>query len=112
MAHQLIWNFQKRVCCKVVQLGQFLCYYFNFPRDSFQRTSDDIKKVEHLAKKVPDKKINIAVDLIEEIKKWSSKNPNKGSRILITNNEVKDIIKVIRSLENRRNFLKGTTKNR
>ena len=53
----------------MVQLGQFLCYYFNFPRDSFQRTSDDIKKVEHLAKKVHDKKINIAVDLIEEIKK-------------------------------------------
>ena len=95
----------------MVQLGQFICYYFNFSRDSFKRTSDDINKVEHLAKKVPDKKINIAVDLIEELKKGSSDNPNKGSKILIINNEVKDITKVIRSSENRRTFLKGTTEN-
>ena len=85
----------------MVQLGQFICYYFNFPRDSFKRTSDDINKVEHLAKKVPDK----------ELKKGSSDNPNKGSKILIINNEVKDITKVIRSSENRRTFLKGTTEN-
>ena len=56
----------------MVQLGQFICCYFNFSRDSFKRTSDDIKKVEHLAKKVPDKKINIVVDLIEELKKRTS----------------------------------------
>ena len=32
-----------------------------------------------------------------------------GNRILSTNNEIKDIIKVIRPLENRGILLKGTT---
>ena len=34
----------------------------------------------------------------------------KGSGLAITNNEIKDIIKVIRSLENKTILLKGTTK--
>ena len=34
----------------------------------------------------------------------------KGSKIFLANNEIKDIIKVISSLENRGNLLKGTTK--
>ena len=34
----------------------------------------------------------------------------KGSGLAITNNEIKDIIKVIRSLENKAILLKGTTK--
>ena len=33
----------------------------------------------------------------------------KGSRLKLTNNEIKDIIKVIRSLENKGIFFKGTT---
>ena len=33
----------------------------------------------------------------------------KGSRLTLTNNEIKDIIKVIRSLENKGIFFKGTT---
>ena len=32
-----------------------------------------------------------------------------GSGIMLTNNEIKDIVKVIRSLENRGILLKGTT---
>ena len=35
---------------------------------------------------------------------------NKGSGITLTNNETKDIIKVIKSLENRGILLKGTTR--
>ena len=34
----------------------------------------------------------------------------KGSGLAITNNEIKDIIKVIRSLETKTILLKGTTK--
>ena len=34
----------------------------------------------------------------------------KGSGITLTNNEMKDIIKVIKSLENRGILLKGTTR--
>ena len=33
-----------------------------------------------------------------------------GSGITLTNNEIKDIIKLIKSLENRRILLKGTTR--
>ena len=35
---------------------------------------------------------------------------SEGSEISLTNNEIKDIIKAIRSLENRRVLLKGTTR--
>ena len=41
------------------------------------------------------------------IKKFT---PSKGSGITITNNEIKDIMKVIKSLENRGILLKGTTR--
>ena len=37
-------------------------------------------------------------------------NKSRGSRITLTNNVIKDIIKVIRSLENQGISLKGTTK--
>ena len=35
---------------------------------------------------------------------------SKGSGITLTNNEIKDIMKVIKSLENRGILLKGTTR--
>ena len=41
------------------------------------------------------------------VKKWKKKS---GSGITLTNNEIKDIMKVIKSLENRATLLKGTTK--
>ena len=34
----------------------------------------------------------------------------EGSRIMLTNNEIKDIMKVVKSLGNRRILLKGTTR--
>ena len=43
----------------------------------------------------------------ELTKKFTS---SKGSGITLTNNEVKDIMEVIKALENRRIFLKGTTR--
>ena len=44
------------------------------------------------------------VYLVKRLKKSS------GSRIILTNNEIKDILKVIKSLENRGILLKGTTR--
>ena len=50
----------------------------------------------------------MAVDLVKAFKEGPLKL--EGSRITLPKNEIKDIIKVIKSLENRRVLLKGTTK--
>ena len=55
-----------------------------------------------------DNKVNMAVDLVKAFKEGPLKL--EGSRITLPKNEIKDIIKVIKSLENRRVLLKGTTK--
>ena len=55
-----------------------------------------------------DNKVNMAVDLVKAFKEGLLKL--EGSRITLPKNEIKDIIKVIKSLENRRVLLKGTTK--
>ena len=55
-----------------------------------------------------DNKVNMAVDLVKAFKGGPLKL--EGSRITLPKNEIKDIIKVIKSLENRRVLLKGTTK--
>ena len=55
-----------------------------------------------------DNKVNMAVDLVKAFKEGPLKL--EGSRKTLTNNEIKDIMKVIKSLENRRVLLKGTTK--
>ena len=61
--------------------------------------------------KKDNKKIDESKDNILPVAKAASAiKKNMGSRIMLTNNEMKDIIKVIRSLENRRILLKGTTK--
>ena len=55
--------------------------------------------------------IKIATDskkLIKDLKSASNKVLGKG--IALTNNEIKDIIKVIKSSENRGILLKGTTR--
>ena len=51
-------------------------------------------------------------DLFWEIfyRVWINKEYITGSGIALANNEIKDIMKVIRSLENRGNLLKGTTR--
>ena len=42
--------------------------------------------------------------------KLQKKTTTKGDGITVTNNEIKDITKVIKSVENRRIFLKGTAR--
>ena len=43
--------------------------------------------------------------------RWITKKfTSEGSGIILTNNEIKDLIKVISSLENREILLKGTTR--
>ena len=66
-------------------------------------------------KNADNKKVNneILVDtglniIGEKIKKGISSIT--GSRITLTNNEIKDIMKIIKSLENKEVFLKGTTR--
>ena len=66
-------------------------------------------------KNADNKKVNneILVDtglniIGEKIKKGISSIT--GSRITLTNNEIKDIMKIIKSLESKEIFLKGTTR--
>ena len=66
--------------------------------------------IQSLARKVPDVKINLAANVFKKIKKALLNKISEGSRINLMNNEVKGIIKVVRSLENRRILLKGATR--
>ena len=61
---------------------------------------DDVIKIAHISQKIlPDPK-NILSDLIKQF----------GTGITLTNNEIKDIMKVIKFLENTGILLKGTTR--
>ena len=66
-------------------------------------------------KNMDTKKLNKDI-FVDEVFNVIGKNIKKGilsisgSGITLTNNEIKDIIKLIKSLENRRILLKGTTR--
>ena len=49
-------------------------------------------------------------DLFYLVKRFLKMSSSKGSGITLTNNEIKDIMKVIKSLENRRILLKETAR--
>ena len=66
----------------------------------------NIDKVQNLSRKLSDGKINLAADY--DIQKALDEICKEGSKI--TNNEIKDILKVIWSLKNIRILLKGTTR--
>ena len=103
---------------KIVQSGRFIYSSSDTsdlpmaPIKGFFTLSDSIAKE---SKNMGAKKINndILVDIgLNLLGKKTKKGISsvKGSRITLTNNEIKDIIKVIKSLENRGFLLKGTTK--
>ena len=85
MVHQLIQIFQKTELSKMVQFRGILMFG-QFFRPLFDKITNSVFKT--------------ALDA----------GFLKGSALTLTNNEIKDVIKVIRSLENRGIFLKGTSK--
>ena len=85
MVHQLIQIFQKTELSKMVQFRGILMFG-QFFRPLFDKITNSVFKT--------------ALDA----------GFLKGSALTLTNNEKKDVIKVIRSLENRGIFLKGTSK--
>ena len=68
--------------------------------------ANNIDKIQNLASAVSNPKIIIAADLFKLFKKMKM----KGSGLALTNNKIKDIIKVIKPLGNKTILLKGTTK--
>ena len=60
---------------------------------------DDVKKISDLSRKI-----------MPDFKKILEDPANFGTGITLTNNEIKDIMKVMKSLENRGILLKGTTR--
>ena len=60
---------------------------------------DDVKKISDLSRKIT-----------PDFKKILEGPANFGTGITLTNNEIKDIMKVMKSLENRGILLKGTTR--
>ena len=69
-----------------------------------------INKVHDLAIKVPHDKSNKIATVANRFKIDEFIKSLMGSGIMLTNNELKVIIKVIRSLENREILMKGTTR--
>ena len=95
---------------KIVQSGGFI------PFEIFFRRVRIIKKIinetDKLSKKVT---LNDIIKTSTDTKRFIKKLKNAsdkalGTRISLRNNEIKDIIKVIKSLENRGVLLKGTTR--
>ena len=92
-------KFSKTYLCKIVQFGGVL-------RDRLI--------LGNILSSVANKGIDIARNLGKDFLDKQIDRFNKeyitGSGIALANNEIKDIMKVIRSLENRGNLLKGTTR--
>ena len=67
-----------------------------------------------LASKVSDDKFTTTVDIAnifrEKLSEVELIGRLMGWELMLTNNEMKDIIKIIKSLENREILLKGTTR--
>ena len=83
----------------------------NFMLNPIGTVSKNIDKIQNLAWKVSDDKINLAADVFKIFKKALLEEIFKeGSGTTITNNEIEDIIKLIRSLENRGVIIKGSTR--
>ena len=85
---------------------------FNLPTKGLISLVNSIaKELKNMGTKKSNKDI-----FVDEVFNVIGKNIKKvilsisGSGITLTNNEIKDIIKLIKSLENRRILLKGTTR--
>ena len=83
---------------QIVQLGGILfsMYIWSSPYLRFKRTSPPAK--------------SLAKSLTKSLENMGAKK-NMGSGVTLTNNEIKDIMKVMKSLENRGILLKETIKN-
>ena len=108
MVHHLIENVQKLNSFKIVQSRGFICGPPNefISPDIFDSTKGLMPLVSWTAR---DTFVNAGLNLIgKKVKKgfWSITGPG----INLTNNEIKDIIKIIESLKSRRSLLKGSTK--
>ena len=81
------------------------------PQVNFLTGKEVIKKVYHQHQNQPQNQLkkqqNIMLILNELKKQFTS---SKGSGITLTNNEIKNVTKVIKSFENRSILLKGTTR--
>ena len=103
-------KFSKTHLSKIVQSGGFI------PFEIFFRRVRIIKKIinetDKLSKKVTLKDIiKTSTDTKRFIKKLKNASDKAlGTGITLRNNEIKDITKVIKSLENRGILLKGTTR--
>ena len=86
---------------EIVLLGGVICDIPIFDSISLSLAKTGTYRVRDLGKDFLDKQIN------RFNKEYIT---GKGSGITLTNNEVKDIKKIIRSLENRGILLKGITK--
>ena len=95
---------------KTILLGQILpLYLLSLYQDLRKKFLPGAKKVQNLTRKAPDEKTSKALDLTNTLKKLSLNDPNKrsdelakhmGFGITLTNNGKKDIMKVIKFLEN------------
>ena len=106
-------KFSKTQLSKIVQLGGFVTGMTGIvkPENEIFKTANGLLSLTNsIAKKSASMGnkgtlVNAGLSLLgQKIKK-----KNYGSGITLTNNEIKDIMKVIKSLENRGILLKGTT---
>ena len=97
-------KFSKLELSKMIQVGEFL--KVAVATAVFPATAFDYLKYAESGKKVLKALLDAGYGLI-------NKNPSlllRGPGLNLTKNEIGDIAKVTRSLENRRIFLKGTTR--
>ena len=109
-------KFSKPQLSKMIQSGGFLTdissvtstldNIFKFAFKVKNSYSNEISNISHKKFKNNDKNLVVDARLNLIGKKMKEKF---SSGIILTNNEIKDIMKVIKSLENRGTFLKGTT---
>ena len=109
-------KFSKPQLSQMIQSGGFLTdissvtstldNIFKFAFKVKNSYSNEISNISHKKFKIIDKNLVVDARLNLIGKKMKEKF---SSGIILTNNEIKDIMKVIKSLENRGTFLKGTT---
>ena len=108
-------KFPKTPWSKIAQLGRFL---FSLPSILCSPIKEIIspensiknlfgKEFKNIGHKELDSKFLLDIGLNLNGKKWISSITVSG--ITLTNNEIKDTLKIIKSLENRRILVKGTT---
>ena len=101
-------NGSKTQLSKIIQLRGF--NHFDLVLNPPKAIYEIVSKVQDLANKVLHDKLDKLVQPADTFRKIIPDYNIIGSGITLTKLEIRYIIKVIRSLENRKNFLKETTK--